>query len=829
MAHDVFISYASENQDDALKVRKGLETGGIRCWMAPRDIPLGEPYGKAIFDAIDATQAMVVVFSGKTSDSPHVATEADRAFNKGKRIILFRLEDVEPSEHLAYVSQIGHWLDAFRFPFPEALKSLIAAVDISKRVPYPVRYVPRSSRIHWWAVAITIVVAVGVVTGYALFVKPPERATVSVPEPNPQRITPSVQQTMEPAGPSQHKPQLEIRPDVSQEVAKEKGEEQQYKDKGESLRSDLSSKGKTKDCAEADRYAHYAAEKSHAPEERIYALEKALQLCASKPALRIALAQVHQGAAESVLLLIETGRKKGHDLQEAVDSYNAAIEKATRQFEEALKLDENNYDALMGLGKLYAVHQGRYEQALKLFTRAVNLKPVDRDLLVQVQRAEGRSVRGTSPLITEQEIVKELSRRSVLDTSGKMMSLSIVDNVTRAILEGRKRFANIKFDAWSAKIERAESKGQLQEIGNLLVSTEFINYRAIIEAHTGNRRPDQSDKDLVLSQARGDAIKDYLVVNFGISSDRIVAKGFGSSRPLVPADDPTAAKKNDRVEITFIPMPQEGIKSKTPVQVGTKTAASERKEGLAVGQLFALTIGISRYLDGTIAQLPLSAKDASDFGGFLKLQKELFQKVEVTTLTDESATRNKILSSIFEVLRKTNPGDTVILYFSGHGATDPGKPDESYLVTYDASPSNLHGTALNLSRLDFLKRLGEQKVIIFMDLCQSGGFSQTGRTHPNKLIFNRTGEGQDNGNVAVITASRSDEVSQEAPLFKNSLFTHNLLRALRGEAKRDEHGVVTLRAVYEFVADQTRQATGGSQQPQLLGPSSLENAPISLP
>ena len=45
MDHDVFLSYASPNKEAANAVVTALENKGIRCWMAPRDIPAGSEYG----------------------------------------------------------------------------------------------------------------------------------------------------------------------------------------------------------------------------------------------------------------------------------------------------------------------------------------------------------------------------------------------------------------------------------------------------------------------------------------------------------------------------------------------------------------------------------------------------------------------------------------------------------------------------------------------------------------------------------------------------------------------------------------------------------------
>jgi len=41
MSHDIFISYSSKDKPIADGICASLETAGIRCWIAPRDIAAG--------------------------------------------------------------------------------------------------------------------------------------------------------------------------------------------------------------------------------------------------------------------------------------------------------------------------------------------------------------------------------------------------------------------------------------------------------------------------------------------------------------------------------------------------------------------------------------------------------------------------------------------------------------------------------------------------------------------------------------------------------------------------------------------------------------------
>jgi hypothetical protein len=112
MAHDVFISYSSMDQPAALAVLHGLESAGIRCWIAPRDIGPGAIWAQAIMEGITGCRALVVVFSANANRSVHVLNEVDAAVRKGAVIVPFRIEDVMPDGAMEFHLRTRHWLDA---------------------------------------------------------------------------------------------------------------------------------------------------------------------------------------------------------------------------------------------------------------------------------------------------------------------------------------------------------------------------------------------------------------------------------------------------------------------------------------------------------------------------------------------------------------------------------------------------------------------------------------------------------------------------------------------------------------------------------------------
>ena len=120
----VFISHSSKDRNFANAICHTLESNGVRCWIAPRDIMPGKPYGAAIIDAIEKCGIMVVVFTSNANDSVPVNNEIERAVNKGAIVIPVRFQDIAPSKNLEFFISSNHWLDAFTDPIEEHLEKL---------------------------------------------------------------------------------------------------------------------------------------------------------------------------------------------------------------------------------------------------------------------------------------------------------------------------------------------------------------------------------------------------------------------------------------------------------------------------------------------------------------------------------------------------------------------------------------------------------------------------------------------------------------------------------------------------------------------------------
>ena len=113
---DVFVSYSQADRDAALELVSCVESHGIDCWVAPRDIAPAADWAAEIVGAISAARVMVLVFSASANTSPQVRREVERAVHKGVSVLTVRIEDVLPSTSLEYFLSTQHWLDAFPAP-----------------------------------------------------------------------------------------------------------------------------------------------------------------------------------------------------------------------------------------------------------------------------------------------------------------------------------------------------------------------------------------------------------------------------------------------------------------------------------------------------------------------------------------------------------------------------------------------------------------------------------------------------------------------------------------------------------------------------------------
>jgi hypothetical protein len=125
----VFISYASADVAVADTLVATLESRGVACWIAPRDVKAGALYAEAIVRAISGAKAMILVLSASSVASTHVSKEVERASSKRRPVIAMRIDDAPLSPALEYFLSESHWIDARTGGLGAAIAKVAAAIQ----------------------------------------------------------------------------------------------------------------------------------------------------------------------------------------------------------------------------------------------------------------------------------------------------------------------------------------------------------------------------------------------------------------------------------------------------------------------------------------------------------------------------------------------------------------------------------------------------------------------------------------------------------------------------------------------------------------------------
>ena len=154
MNYDVFISYSSKRLDAAKAVRSVLEDNGIKCWMAPDDIPAGAKYGSTVISSIKECKALVFLFSEESALSPWVESELNIAFTNRKPIISYKIDasKLEDYDELYIMLNNRPCVDSgsdFNAALAELVKVVAGVVGVVPQ-PAPMPATPDGKQLDEW-------------------------------------------------------------------------------------------------------------------------------------------------------------------------------------------------------------------------------------------------------------------------------------------------------------------------------------------------------------------------------------------------------------------------------------------------------------------------------------------------------------------------------------------------------------------------------------------------------------------------------------------------------------------------------------------------------
>lgn len=106
---DIFISYSSKDETVANGLCSQFEKEGLSCWIAPRNIAVGQEYGAEIIKGIEESKVFFLCLSKASNESQHVLREVERAVNRKMPIVVYQHEETILSKSMEYFLASTQW------------------------------------------------------------------------------------------------------------------------------------------------------------------------------------------------------------------------------------------------------------------------------------------------------------------------------------------------------------------------------------------------------------------------------------------------------------------------------------------------------------------------------------------------------------------------------------------------------------------------------------------------------------------------------------------------------------------------------------------------
>ena len=242
-----------------------------------------------------------------------------------------------------------------------------------------------------------------------------------------------------------------------------------------------------------------------------------------------------------------------------------------------------------------------------------------------------------------------------------------------------------------------------------------------------------------------------------------------------------------------------------PTAPTSDLAVSAKKTDLNV---YALVIGISSY--SHMPALRYTDDDAYRMYAFLKSPEGgALPDDHLRILVDEEATKQNILKDMQELFAKAGSKDLVLLYFSGHGLKGSFLP-----IDFDGYNNRLFHEEV----AQIFESTDARYKLCIADACHSGSLNAMKGLSDQTLItryYQSLAESR--GGTALIMSSKSDETSLESSGLRQGVFSHFLIRGLKGEADTNKDKLVNIKELFAYIHKNVRTYTAKRQSPVLSG------------
>ena len=225
-------------------------------------------------------------------------------------------------------------------------------------------------------------------------------------------------------------------------------------------------------------------------------------------------------------------------------------------------------------------------------------------------------------------------------------------------------------------------------------------------------------------------------------------------------------------------------------------------------EVWAVIVGVASYEHMPV--LKYTDDDAYRVYAFLKSPEGgALDDDHVKIVVDEAATKENILGTMEHVFSQAGENDLVIMYFSGHGLKGSFLP-----IDFDGFNQKILHSEINKI---FAASKAKYKLCI-ADACHSGSLlAMKGNKIPDALKTYYSTLAQAESGSALLMSSKEDETSLESSGLRQGVFSHFLIRGLKGESDSNNDKVVTIQELFDFIYFNVRAYTGRRQSPIMMG------------
>jgi uncharacterized caspase-like protein len=220
---------------------------------------------------------------------------------------------------------------------------------------------------------------------------------------------------------------------------------------------------------------------------------------------------------------------------------------------------------------------------------------------------------------------------------------------------------------------------------------------------------------------------------------------------------------------------------------------------------WAILIGIEDYTKA--AKLQFTANDVHQVAETLHSHGGM-DRERIVEMTDNSEPKlqprkDNIQRELTEWLKRPVAGDSVIVYFSGHGFRD--SDGKLYLAPQDIDPSAPSFTGIPAEWLrDRLAECRAGVKLLVLDACHAG--SEKGELQPTTVTSKDLSDTfKQAAGVVTLASSTAEEKSQIWPFKQQSLFSYWLVQGLKGHADENGDGAVTIDELYDYLYNHVTQ------------------------